>query len=69
MLVDPVFLLDPTIPGGHWKAGEIIRGLGDCGVQGQSPWWVVKGAKPPETQASVDRDCPTCLQRHLSNIL
>jgi len=20
-------------------------------------------------QASVDRDCPTCLQRHLSNIL
>jgi len=21
------------------------------------------------TQASVDRECPTCLQRHLSNIL
>jgi len=42
----------PDDPGGHWKAGEIIRGSGGrkspSGVQGQSPWWVVKGAKPPK---------------------
>jgi len=27
------------------------RGLCPSGVQGQSPWWEVRGAKPPEAES------------------
>ena len=48
----------PDDPWRHWKAGEIIRGSGGrnspSGVQGQSPWWMVKGAKHPETGSGAE---------------
>ena len=34
-----------------------------------SDWAEVLSGIPQGTQASVDRECPTCLQRHLSNML
>jgi len=49
----PVFLLDPDDAEGTEKPGEVIRGSAGLnspiGVQGQSPWWGVRRAKPPET--------------------
>jgi len=48
----PVFLLDPDDPGKTGKPGEVIRGSGlrksPSRVQGQSPWWGVRGQSPPK---------------------
>ena len=50
--------LAATLTGGEWAGPVMLKTAGEAGEAGDV-----------KTQASVDRECPTCLQRHLSNIL